>query len=333
MNSFIFPKPLSIDIRATSKCNLRCIMCDIWKLPRNPGSNELEYSEICSIIDSMREWGVYKLVITGGEPLLRKDIFEIINYAAKAEITVDMTTNGTLIDRRIAEKLVLSELAGLAISLDSPSPAVHDFIRGVRGTFEKTMKAVELLKKLTSKSQDRGKPDLRIWLAAVVMNQNLHELVSLSALAQKLGVPIVYQPIVLWNFKPYQQNVGYRRSGLWIQRERLHELDKAIESLIEVKHENNIILNSVWMLEQMKQYFRNPSSLDLECTPGLTMAIDSNGDTLPCWYYPPSGNVREATIQRIWRSSRYRAQLRRMRKCKNKCMLNCYFPPGAGAGV
>jgi len=288
-------------------------MCDIWK-SRAP-VKELSTAEVCSIVDEMHDWGVVYFVLSGGEPLLREDIFDIIEHAARQGVKPCMTTNGVLITREVARRLAGAGLHSMDISLDGTNASTVDAIRGVPGTYFRTMEAIEYM--FCEKEVD-------LWIAAVVMNQNLEELIPLAQLAVQTRLPVKYQPVVVWDLRPYTQNRAARESSLWIPPDRLGLLDEVMDGLIEFKTQYRTINNPIEMLEQMKAYFRG--TFDRACIAGGSMALDSDGALLPCWYWGPVENVRGGRLREAWASSALADEFSRMADCPNKCMLNCHFP-------
>lgn len=102
----------------TYKCNLNCIMCDLPKMFKN--CKDLPLGTIKRIIRESKEIGFKELVLTGGEPLLRDDIFEIIQYAKSKGFIINLNTNATLIENKLLKKLLKSKPSIISISLDGP---------------------------------------------------------------------------------------------------------------------------------------------------------------------------------------------------------------------
>ena len=306
-------RPWDIGIRITWKCNLRCIMCDIWK--HQKGKEELSTEQVFDIIEEARDWGVKYFVLSGGEPMLRRDLFTIIERASAKGIHVCMTTNGLLIDQEKARRLVDAGLHSIDVSLDGATAETNDKIRGIDGGYWKIIRAIEAL-------LDQKK--LEIWIATVIMNQNLEELVPLAEFALDFGLPIKYQPVVVWDFTPLLQNRNAERSPLWIGKDRWPLMDSVLDELIAFKQERGTVNNPVEMLECMKTYFRGQFHED--CIKGGSMALESNGDVLPCWYWRPVGNVRGGKLREVWNSPALEDAFRKMSHCPRKCMLNCHFP-------
>ncbi len=122
----------------TRTCNLKCIHCytnsESKKYP-----NELTTAECKTVLDDLAAFKVPAVLFSGGEPLVRPDLFELAEYARGLGLHVVASTNGTLIDRPTAQRFKDLEFAYIGISLDSAIPAIHDEFRGVQGAFERTM--------------------------------------------------------------------------------------------------------------------------------------------------------------------------------------------------
>ncbi|MFC1890448.1 radical SAM/SPASM domain-containing protein [Thermodesulfobacteriota bacterium] len=304
-------RPWDIGLRITWRCNLRCAMCDIWKVR---GREEMDTGEVLRIVDEMKAWGVEYFVLTGGEPLLRDDIFRIIEYASRLGIHVCMTTNGALVDRETADRLASAGLHSVDVSIDGLE-AANDAVRGLPGAFRKADEALGYL------SRHRG---LEVWVATVVMDSNLEDLLPLAVRTSDRGIPIKFQPVVVWDLTPREQNLHARSSPLWVPEERLSLLDEVIDGIVEFKRARGSVNNPVEMLRAFKTYFRG--DFDEPCIKGVSMALDSNGDLLPCWYWTPAGNVRGRSLKEVWESEALARAFREMKGCRGKCILNCHFP-------
>ena len=122
----------------TRTCNLKCAHCytdsEALKYP-----DELTHEQCKAVLDDLAQFGVPAVLFSGGEPLVRKDVFELAEYARSLNLHVVMSTNGTLITPEIAKRFVELKFAYIGISLDSAIPEVHDKFRGMEGAFHKTM--------------------------------------------------------------------------------------------------------------------------------------------------------------------------------------------------
>lgn len=122
----------------TRTCNLKCVHC-YTDSEACKYSGELTTEQCKAVLDDLAEYKVPAVLFSGGEPLVRPDLFELATYARSKSLHVVASTNGTLITREIAQRFKDLGFAYIGISLDSAIPAVHDEFRGMKGAFEKTM--------------------------------------------------------------------------------------------------------------------------------------------------------------------------------------------------
>ncbi len=134
------PKPLFASYNVTGRCNMKCTFCEWWKhqIP------ELSTKQALKAIDAVCSLGVPFFDLSGGEPLLRKDLIVLAKRVASHGCLVSMNTNGTLLTENIIEE-VAKVFDTVVVSLDGPKQ-MHDKIRGIKGTYDKAIKAIELLK-------------------------------------------------------------------------------------------------------------------------------------------------------------------------------------------
>lgn len=171
-------KPLYVKLKVFYGCNLKCEMCNHWRETRESPVLVERFKEV---IRELGELGTQKIHISGGEPMLRPQIPELVELASAQGIKVTMTTNGTLVDKAKAKRLVEGGLRGVNISIDSPDRKMHEKIRGVAGAFKATTKAVQLFQRY------RHKGKLSIRINTVVSRTNYQTLESLPDLAHELG--------------------------------------------------------------------------------------------------------------------------------------------------
>lgn len=123
----------------TRTCNLKCAHCYTDSEAKKYGG-ELTTQECKAVLDDLADFNVPAVLFSGGEPLVREDLFELAEYARQKKLHVVISTNGTLITPEIAKRFVEVKFAYIGISLDSAIPAVHDNFRGMEGAFERTMR-------------------------------------------------------------------------------------------------------------------------------------------------------------------------------------------------
>lgn len=171
-------KPIYVKIKINYGCNLKCEMCKHWRETRETPISMDRFREI---ISELAELGCKKIHFSGGEPMLRPQLPDLVEHATQLGMRVTLTTNGTLIDKVKAKRLVEAGLRGVNVSIDSPLRKMHEKIRGVEGSFKQTTRAVSLFNKYSHK----GKLTVRI--NTVVGRSNYQTLATLPDLAHDLG--------------------------------------------------------------------------------------------------------------------------------------------------
>jgi MoaA/NifB/PqqE/SkfB family radical SAM enzyme len=173
--------PRIISWNTTLKCNLRCSHCYI-SAQETEGRSELTTDEGKGVIDQIAEFGKTILVLSGGEPLLRSDIFELAEYGVQKGLIVTLGTNGTLIDKETADRLHHVGVRKVAISIDSSTAVVHDSLRGVRGAWEKAVRGV---KACTGSG-------VGVQFNVTMTRQNYPDLEEIVSIAKNLGVENIH---------------------------------------------------------------------------------------------------------------------------------------------
>ena len=138
--------PLVMSWNITRECNMKCSHCYINATEKKL-DNELTTQEAKNLMDQIYQVSAPLLILSGGEPLLRQDIFELISYGSKKGLKMGLGSNGSLIDETVAKKLKDAGIATVSISLDSNIPAQHDEFRGVAGAWEKAVEACKAVEK------------------------------------------------------------------------------------------------------------------------------------------------------------------------------------------
>lgn len=309
--------PDTIQIMLTSRCNLRCSMCGVWKSGYKR-EDEIDTADVKSLIDQALEMGVKTVYFTGGEALLRDDIFELIEYAARDGVITTFNTNGTLITEAVAERIVRSGLRSLTFSIDSPRERIHDSLRG-QGVFKKAMSAIAMI----NRHKKGGRPDLV--LCGVVMRQNAADLEGLVKIADDNGFCYVaLQPVVdnsgLW----LQEN---KHCGeFWIGRESLPDLRKSLERIERFKRSKRMPVVDV-MGEKIVNYFKGewrPNS----CYAGFSrIFVNPLGDiSFVC--FESFGNIRRDKLKDAWYGRAAGAIRERIKNCTLNCTQFCSERPG-----
>lgn len=141
-----FSAPVLADISLTNRCNLKCEYCYASSGDENKILSELSLDTYKLLFEQLDKMNVHRISLTGGEPLLRKDFFEILNEAQKYKFAIIINSNGILINDSIACKLKNYRFDRICITIDGSSSKTHDVIRG-KGTFLKALQGIRSLQK------------------------------------------------------------------------------------------------------------------------------------------------------------------------------------------
>ncbi len=170
--------PICLTWELTYACNLACIHCLSSSGHRDP--RELSTEECKRVIDELQQMQVFYANIGGGEPTVRRDFWELVDYATAHELGIKFSTNGSRITAAVASRLAASSYVDVQISLDGATPAVNDAIRGT-GTYDIALRAMERL-------AEAGFFGFK--LSVVVTRQNAGQLDAFKAIAERYGAQL-----------------------------------------------------------------------------------------------------------------------------------------------
>src|ERR1700733_1624532 len=174
--------PLSVQLDLTYRCNEQCVHCYL----DHDDHGEMTTVEIKHLLKEMAEAGVFILTLSGGEIFMRKDFFEILEYARALTFCIKLKTNAVLIREAQAARLHDLGVESIQVSIYSYRPEVHDAITKVPGSLERSIKAIRFLKL----------QGLRVVMANVLMTQNRNDYHGTEALARELGAEYTMDPTV-----------------------------------------------------------------------------------------------------------------------------------------
>ncbi len=301
----------------TRRCNLRCQHCYLaaQKSGKNTGIStyyELSTGEALQVIDQIALVNPeVLLILSGGEPILREDIFELAEYASGKGMMVVLGTNGLLINDQVAFQLRKRGVSGVSISLDSTDPEIHDGIRSKNGAWEAAVKAVRICR-------NNG---LAVQINTTVIQKNCEEISDLIEYSRTLGVKV---------FSPFFLICTGRGEELTdITPEQYEKILSLIAEWQGIDDGMMIRTRCVPTFRRVL-YQIQPRSPLLKMDTGRCLAglhycrITPEGDVTPCPYMPlPVGNVKKESFKDIWTESE-EFILFRNPSLKGKCGL-CEF--------
>ncbi|MDA2915370.1 radical SAM protein [Nitrospinae bacterium AH_259_B05_G02_I21] len=311
----------------TYGCDAGCFMCDLpQRAVRFKKQKRVEFdtAQMLKVVDEFVSIGTTGIGFMGGEPLLRKDFFEIIKYSDERGLPVSVFTNGHFLDRPTTKEFLKSGIQSVGISLDSVDAETHDRLRGSKGSFKRATDAIANLRALRESSF----PHVALSVGMCVSETNLDEVIPMVELAEKVGVDQVYFE-ALHNYHNDYSPGGLERS--YVARHKVSDaekLDRVIDELLEIKRSNGIIGNSESYLKLLKRSLRG-EELPIQCYAGYTTCfVDCFGSVFPCVTYMglrrSIGNIQEKNLKEIWVSEEYRqlrGELSACRECFHSCNL------------
>jgi radical SAM protein with 4Fe4S-binding SPASM domain len=284
--------PLAVHLDLTYRCNERCVHCYL----DHDDHGEMTTAEIKGLLEQLAEAGVFFLTLSGGEAFLRRDFLELVEQARRLLFIVKIKTNAVMIGEEEARRLRALAVDEVQVSVYSHRPEVHDAITKLPHSFDRTMRAVALLR-------DHG---VKVIIANVLMTANLADQDNLQKLAAEMGVPYRLDPTIT----------------------PMMDGDTSVLSLRIPGEELKEILRNEALVPNMEEFCAPPKAVtddDLEgysCSAGHSLCyISPYGDVYPCVQFPlPSGNVRRQKFLEIWNSS---PQLQEVRSIQAKHLTVC----------
>ena len=299
----------------TRGCNLSCVHCRA-SAGRGPYPGELSTSECFRVMDEIGSIGKPVIILTGGEPLLRTDIFELARYGSNKGFRMVMATNGTLITEDTIREMKASGIQRISISLDGPNAESHDAFRRVSGAFEGSLRGIEMAKK--------GGLDFQI--NTTITQANLHQIADILNLAVSLGA-VAHHIFLL---VPTGRGKGLKDQGI-----SARDYEKTLHWFYEQRDRVPLQLKATCaphyyrILRQRgakegKKIVSHGEGLDATtrgCLGGISFCFISHiGQVQPCGYLEINcGNIREKPFDEIWRTSEIFRNLRNTDHYQGKC--------------
>ena len=294
----------------TDRCNLRCRMCGICDRGAAPeAAGELSTSQYRDVIVSAAgQLGTSLASISGGEPLLRKDIFEIIRFAVEAGMSTHICTNGLMINSERAAQLRDSGVAAVSVSVDSAEPEGHEFLRGP-DTFQKTVDAIRLLRDTA--------PDIQIGINYLITRMNFRHMTEMIDYAEELGVHQI-------KFAPIHANLLHRHKDrqemeeLFFAPEHLDALQEEIVLLKERSRKSWLSTTSQDFYDGIVPFYRVPKRF--KCYAGYAVcAIGPGGQVAPCCDMDSPFSVKDRPLHEIWRDPGFHQLRLQVGRCNVPC--------------
>ncbi|NOR13331.1 MAG: radical SAM protein [Candidatus Aminicenantes bacterium] len=278
------PAPTFVTIAVTYKCQSRCEHC-YSDSPTRPPEEELTSEELKSVIRQVRGLGAMAVHFSGGEPLLRKDVFDLVSYARSLGLQTRVNTNGILLNEENVKRLKAAGLTECGVSLDSADPAVHNKLRGTKDLHEQTIRGIRMLRK----------HGVTCRIMTVALKGSIPEGVEKTiSLGRSLDASYMYILLPI-------------ASGGW---------DGAYEQILN-SHERA----QIRALQDLSfAHLEMPTERTNCCVFRKSILyVSANGNVMPCAFVPfVIGSVKEQPLDQIWRYHTAKLNL----VCRGDCPMN-----------
>lgn len=310
------PKWIAWEI--TRRCNLRCVHCRSASEMEMKGHPDFSTEEAYRVLDDIVSYAQPVVVLSGGEPLTRKDVFEIAKYGTGKGLRMCLATNGTLVTDDICGKIKQSGIRIVSLSLDGADETVHDDFRSEKGAFAGTINAARLFKK----------HGIEFIINSSFTKRNQEQIPLVYKLAKELGATAWYMFMIVPTGR------GEEIMNELISKE---DYDKILDWHYDMEKEEDLLLVRPTCaphyyrvtLQRAKEDGEKFKKRTLKFSTGgskgclagqLICLIDVDGNVLPCSYFNlPAGNVREKSFKEIWEGSELFKDLRDFKKYKGRC--------------
>jgi MoaA/NifB/PqqE/SkfB family radical SAM enzyme len=290
-------RPLAAHIKLTENCQAKCISCDYWKSRWDDGINT---ERAIDLVNQIAAAGIRSLRFTGGEPLLRKDLFHVLQQANPSSFKrIILQTNGLLL-KKLHKDINASSITHISVSIDGLKDT-NDHIRGIRGYFDLAMEGIKLLR------------EKQVSIAITLNRISASELGTLADVARDAGAGIDLNILSrsLYFFKDADI------ASMWPGRKDVLEITRFLRDTVK---------RPAYEVDYITRYYNNEKVAEPPCVLGyLQVFVLSNGDVLTgCYPLKPVGNILRDTLATILASEAYSRQS--MAMIRREC-------PGCTCGI
>jgi len=316
------PKWIAWEI--TRRCNLRCVHCRSSSEMVVKEHPDFSIEEAFRVLDDISGYAKPVVVLSGGEPLMRKDVFEIAEYGTGKGLRMCMATNGSLVTDEICEKIKASGIKIVSMSLDGASAEIHDDFRNEKGAFDGVMKAAALFRK----------HGIEFIINSSFTKRNEKEIPRVYKLAKDIGATAWYLFMIVPTGRGEEimneliSKEKYEDILDWHYEMEKDELDMLVRPTC-APHYYRLVFQKA--KEEGTKFERRTLKFSTGGSKGclagqLICLIDVDGNVLPCSYFPkPAGNIRSQSFKEIWENSEIFKDLRDFKSYKGKCGMCEYL--------
>jgi radical SAM protein with 4Fe4S-binding SPASM domain len=332
----VHPWPRLVFWETTAACNLVCSHCRRTEIADGAAPDQLTTEEAIRLIDEVSAWGRTILVFSGGEPLLRPDIFPLLEHAREKGLMVALATNGTLIDQTVAGRIRKAGVDRVSISFDGADEATHDAFRRMPGSFREALAG----------AREVRAQGVALQLNVTVARHNVAQLDRMVDLAKELGAAALHffllVPVGCGMDIAEEQTLraeAYEQTLAWLYEVERRETALQLKATCAphyfrvVRQRDKEQADRDRTLSATGSHGRQPTALSAQpgpaalhaatrgCLAGIGVCFVSHvGKIYGCGYMPiEAGDFRQKSLSEIWQHSELFAELRDLERLKGKC--------------
>ena len=316
-------QPIYVQFYITARCNLTCQQCNI--IYANSDMRECSISEIEKIADNLAEMGVAIVLLTGGEPFIRKDLPEIIYAFESRGVHVRMQTNGLAKEEQI-QKVIEAGGHDISISLDSLQPKTQDKVNGdFAGSWEEAIKTIGTFTRYLPKEGSFGS------LGCVLQRDNLADIEQVIKFGTKIGWYTSLVPVHVTHFARPRGFQTFDQSQRFLPHE-FEAVDAVLDKVHEMRKSGYLLYDSDQYLNDIKTFVRDGAmswrgkNSGICDSPNLYFAILPNGQFAPCCDHrlPSDVYTYDAEFPKVFKEKRFRAEVKEVTSACDGCMYGSY---------
>lgn len=329
----------------TAACNLACVHCRRLDVSQKLMNDDLTHEQAVAMIQSLGKMGRPILVFSGGEPMMRPDLFELLDVARDAGVITALATNGTIMNETIAQRIVDAGVQRCSMSFDGPDPATHDKFRGIDGAFESTVRGFKLLRDCGMSMQintsiTRHNVNLldRIYNLALDLKADaLHTFMLVPVgcgmtIAEDVRLtPDEYEQAMNWTYDRSLEGKVHIKATcsphyFRVMRQRAKESGQQMPAHA---HPHKNMHPSASKPGDSRPRGAHPHASDRQSMQAMTKGclagqavcfVSHTGEVFPCGYLPvTSGNIKNTPLPDIWRDSKIFNRIRDDDQLEGKC--------------
>lgn len=287
----------SIHIEVANICNERCVHCYI---PHEYKNNIINSELFYKIIEIGRKMNIIHVTLSGGEPLLHPDIIEFLRKCRKMDLSVNVLSNLTVLNDEIITEMKQNPLLSVQTSIYSMNAEIHDSITKLNGSFEKTIKGLEIL-------SSRGIP---VQISCPIMKQNRESFIDVIRWGKKHNIAVAIEPVIFASYDHTGKNLSHRLS--------LEEMERTIDLELSEGYAEQL-----YEIAKEKESFTENDPICSICR--YSFCISVLGDVYSCvgWQTNVLGNLKNQSLQDIWENSEKIKYLRQIKRKEFPKCVNC----------